>query len=201
MKVQRLQIEQQMAKISVESTMASLKIEIPKREMIIQMPKAEMSLDMEKGTIDIDMSGFRRNAGFKSMHELISDSAARAKSQLELSRREDVADADYIGALPSSGNAIGQVARRKLLETDMPEMNTGKLPEQPVKIEGKPGKLSIDWEKSDLVIKWGKYEPPIITVEPKPSVRVELVQEPKVETTVVELEIPPETGRLIDAMA
>jgi hypothetical protein len=201
MKVQRLHIEQQMAKISVESTMASLKIEIPKREMIIQMPKVEMSLDMEKGTIDIDMSGFWHNAGFKTMLEMASENAAKAKSELEQSRREEAAEADYIGALPSSGNAIGQVSRRNLLKTDMPEMNTGRLPEKPVKIEGKPGKLNINWEKSDLVIRWGKYEPPIITVEPKPSVKIELAQEPKVETTVVELEIPPETGRMIDAMA
>jgi hypothetical protein len=38
-------------------------------------------------------------------------------------------------------------------------------------------------------------------VEPKASVKVELVQEPTVECRVVEMEIPPETGRLIDTKA
>ncbi len=201
MRVRRLQIEQQMAKIAIESTMASLKIDIPKREMIIQSRKAEMTLDREEGKIELDLSVQKANLGLMGVRDLTSARIAEAKSKLEQSRLEYSADGDAIATLPSRGNAIAAVAKKNMLKTRPPEMNSGRVPQPAVRVEGKPGKLDINWTKSDLVIKWGKYEPPVITVEPKASVEIELIQEPVVECRVVEMEIPPETGRMIDAKA
>jgi hypothetical protein len=201
MKVQRLQIEQQMAKIDIESTKPVLKIDMPKREMQIETKNAEMTLDMEQGGIEIDMTAFRNNMGVRSISDFSSENIADAKVGLEQRRREYSADGDMVASLPSNGNSIAQVALKNLLATDMPEMNSGKVPEKPVRVSGQPGKIDINWSKSDIVIKWGKYEPPEITVEPKASVNVELAQEPIIECEVVEMEIPPETGRMIDLKA
>jgi hypothetical protein len=201
MKVQRLQIEQQMAKIDIESTKPVLKIDMPKREMQIVTKNAEMTLNMEQGGVEIDMTAFRNNMGVRSLSDFSSKNIADAKAGVEQRRREYTAEGDLIAALPSNGNSIAQVALSHVLAADMPEMNSGKVPEKPVKVSGQPGKIDINWSKSDVVIKWGKYEPPEITVEPKASVNIELAQEPIVECKVVEMEIPPETGRMIDIKA
>ncbi|NLF34951.1 MAG: hypothetical protein GX585_03180, partial [Clostridiales bacterium] len=65
--------------------------------------------------------------------------------------------------------------------------------------EGRPGRLKINWSKHELKINWDAYQAPTITVEPKASVHVEVVQEPAIAYTVVEMTIPAETGTAIDA--
>jgi hypothetical protein len=201
MKVNRIQIEQQMAKIEIESQKATLKIQTPKREMSIESQNAKMNVSSEMGKIELDMSNFKDRMDLKSMRELSEDFIAQAKSELVQNIKQFSSESDQIAKLPSSGNEIAQAARRRLLTPSPSKMNSGEVPKQPVEMNGKPGELDIDWTKNDLVIKWGKYEPPIITVEPKASVNVELVQKPSVECEVVEVSIPPETGRTFDTLA
>jgi hypothetical protein len=83
----------------------------------------------------------------------------------------------------------------------MPEMNSGEVPCGPVKMKGDPGSLSINWSSHDLKIEWDDYQSPQITVEPKASVDIRVVQEPYIEISVAEKMIPPEKGVAIDAEA
>jgi hypothetical protein len=68
-------------------------------------------------------------------------------------------------------------------------------------MKGDPGDLSIDWSRHDLKIEWDDFQTPQITVEPKASIDISVVQEPSIEYTVVEQMIPPEKGASIDAEA
>jgi hypothetical protein len=201
MKVARIQIDQQMARINIETQNATLKILNPKRAMSINSNDARMNVRSEMGKVELDMTNFKNKMDLKSMRDLTDDFSARAKSKLIQNIKEYSDVSDQIAKLPSTGNKIGQAARSKILKPEMPAMNSGEVPKQPVKMDGKPGKIQINWSKNELVIKWGKYEPPVIIVEPKPSVKIELVQEPEVECEVVEVYIPPETGQSIDTIA
>lgn len=201
MKVQRLQIEQQRAQIRIDSQRATLNIQMPDRTMTVEQRRAQMSVERESGEVVLDMENFRNHIGLKSIRTLTEESAARAQAQVEQSIKEFAADADFIGTLPASGNPISQVARSRMLESKAPEMNSGKVPDGTVGMEGKPGEFSIDWSKHDLKINWDAFQSPVITVEPKASVDVQIVQEPHIEFTVVEQTIPAETGTTVDAEA
>lgn len=201
MKVQRLQIEQQMAQIRVESQMASLSIEMPKRTMTVEEQRAQMSVERQDPKIELDMEEFRDNVGLKSIQSLAEESAARAQAKAEQGIREIASEGDYIGTLPAVGNPIAQVSKNRMLESKAPAMNSGAVPDGAIDMEGEPGEFSINWSKHDLRIDWDEFETPVITVEPKASVDVQIVREPSIEFTVVELTIPPETGRTVDAEA
>lgn len=201
MKVRRVQIEQEMARIRVESQMASLSIETSKRGMTVENTPARMSAERRDGTVEIDMADFRDNIGLKSIQTLAAENAARAQAQVEQSIRRLAGEADYIGTLPHAGNPIAEVARNKMLESKVPDMNSGEVPDGAIGMRGEPGSVAIDWSRHDLKINWDEFQSPVITVEPKASVDVQVVRKPTVEYTVVELTIPPETGRTIDAEA
>jgi len=201
MKVRRLEIEQQLAQISVNSQMASLSIEMPKRAMMVENKRARMTVERQSADIEIDMEDFRNHIGLKTMRTLNEEIAVRASAQADQGIKEIANDAKFIGTLPAGGNPIAQLAKSKMLEQKAPELNTGSVPPGSVKMRGKPGEFSINWSKHDLKINWDNFQSPTITVEPKATVDVKLAQEPSIEYTVVEVTIPAETGKMIDAQA
>jgi hypothetical protein len=201
MKVQRLQIEQQMAQIHIASQRASLSIEMPKRTMRVERKRARMAVDRRNGKIELNMRKFRDNIGLKGILSLAAENAARAKAKAERGIREIVRTGDRIGTLPGGENPVASAIREKMLEPETVQSDWDIVPAGAVEMEGKPGALDINWLRHDLKIAWDEYQTPIITVEPKPAVYVEIVREPNVEYTVVELTIPAETGRSIDAKA
>lgn len=190
-----------MAQIRVESRMASLSVESPKRGMTVESTPARMSAERRDGTVEIDMQEFRDNVGLKSIRTLTAESAARAQAQVAQSIREFAGESDYIGSLPHAGNPIAEVAKSKMLASKAPEIGGGGTPQGAIGMQGEPGGVSIDWSRHDLKINWDSFQSPVITVEPKAAVDVRMVQKPSVEYTVVEMTIPSETGRAIDAEA
>lgn len=201
MKVQRLQITNQMAKISVESQRASLSVETQKRQMNAETKHAQMSVEKENPKVKLDLESFRDNIGLKSYRTLNAESAAQAQADVKQYIEGINADADFIGMLPSRGNAVAQVALSKMLQSKTPEMNSGNVPDGAIKMEGIPGTIKIDWSKHDLKIIWDDFQSPVITVEPKALVKINMVQEPSVKYSVVELTVPPESGGNIDTEA
>ncbi|MPM09135.1 hypothetical protein SDC9_55451 [bioreactor metagenome] len=201
MKVQRLQITHQMAKIFVESQRASLSIETKKRQMNTKTQPAQMSVEKENPKVKLDLESFRDNIGLKSYRTLTAESAAQAQANVKQYIEGINADADFIGTLPSKGNAVAQAALSKMLQSKVPEMNSGDVPDGAIKMEGNPGTIKINWSKHDLKIIWDNFQSPVITVEPKASVKINMVQEPSVQYSVVELTIPPESGGNIDTEA
>lgn len=201
MKVQRLQIEQQMAQIRIDSKLANLSIEAPHRRMRITRQDAQMTVQREAPDVELDMQDFRNKNGIKDIKAFMDDNTAKAYRQADQGIRETARDGDFVGTLPGSGSSIGRLAKSKLLEADMPEMNSGQVPYGPVKMKGDIGALAIDWSSHDLKIEWDDYQAPQITVEPKASVDVSVAREPYLEFTVVEQAIPPEKGTAVDAEA
>lgn len=201
MKVRRIQIEQVPAQIRVESQRAALSIETQRRGMTVEKRPAQMSVERRDGTVEVDMEGLYDNIGLKSIRTLTAENAMRAQAQVEQSIRESADEADYVAALPHAGNAIAEVARSRMLGRREPAMNSGGAPPGALGMRGVPGGVSIDWSRHELKINWDDFQSPVITVEPKASVDVQVVQKPAVTCTVVELTIPPETGGTIDAEA
>lgn len=201
MRVRRIEIEQQLAQIRVDSRMASLSVEMRRRGMSVEQNNARMQVERSSPDIALDMREFRDNIGLKSVFTLTRESAARAQAQVSQSIKKFASNADFIGTLPQNGNPIAQVARRQMLEPTVFDSGRSRVPEGAVKMEGKPGNLRIDWSKHDLVINWDQFQTPVITVEPKASVEVELAREPILEFTVVEEYIPKETGQTLDTEA
>lgn len=201
MKIHRVQIEQQAAKIRVDSQMAALSIRTPKRTMQVEEQHAQMQTESRAPQVELDLEAFKANLGLQSVLDSTRENAARAQEQVEQSIREFAQQEDAVATLPSYGNSIARAARDKMLEDRTPDLCSGQVPDGAIPMKGDPGDVQIDWSKHELSINWDEYQRPVISVEPKPSVEIQLEQEPQISCTVVELSIPPETGREIDAKA
>ncbi|NCB50712.1 MAG: hypothetical protein EOM54_02345 [Clostridia bacterium] len=199
MKVQRIQIEQQMVKLEINSRLASISVDAPRRRMKIERQDAQLSIEREAPDIEIDMQDFRDNCGQKDIGSFMGEITAKAQSNARRSIQEKASDGDFVGALPGSGNSIGRLAKSKLLEVDPPVMNSGRVPYGAVKMKGNIGDIDINWSRHDIRIEWDDFQTPQITVEPKASVDINVAQEPYLEFTVVEESIPAEKGTAIDA--
>jgi hypothetical protein len=70
--------------------------------------------------------------------------------------------------------------------------------ENPVSFGIDPGMLEIDWTDHEITIRWDEYQAPVIVIDPKPSVNIELEQEPSIEIKVVEYVYPPEQGATVN---
>lgn len=201
MKVVRLEIvSQQMAKLGIETQRAELSIKAPVRKIqSIQPKRARMVIKREAPSLDIDMARFRNNVGLKDIGTLTQELSRQASNQASQAIREMDRNGDAMAKLPHSGNMIAQIARNRLLAPGKPLAGTGMAQDPTVGMAGHPGSISIDWSTQDMTISWDENQAPIITLEPKPSVDIQLAQEPNIEFRVVEQMIPAETGRAIDA--
>jgi hypothetical protein len=202
MKIRRLQVEEnQMAQIRVESRMARLSIDTRLRRIKqTEQQSAQMRVIRENPSIETDMEELRNNIGLKDTVTLTRDMTSRAASHMEQAIKTARRNSDYISSLPQSGNPIAQVERQNVLAVPrLPE--AGGIIDPTVDIRCNPGSISIDWSIQDVTIIWDDYQSPVIRVEPKPSVNVELVQEQRLSFRVVEQSIPPEAGRMIDEEA
>lgn len=199
MKVRRLQIEsEQMARLSIETQMARLSINAPVRRIkAVQQQRVQMTVSREYPSLEVNMESLRNNIGLKSVGTLVQESAAQAVSQAQQGIKNIENNGDFVSALPRRGNPIADIARSTMLRTKQ-AAPSGRASDPTVSVKSNPGSLSIDWSLQDISISWDDYQSPIITVEPKPSVDVMLVQEPHLEFKVVEQSYPPETGRTID---
>ena len=115
-----------------------------------------------------------------------------------------VAKGDYLAKLPdqTGGRKIGQHAKQKLIESVAPaSYGRSQLPQKGIEVTGKKGDFSIDWTPYKLDISWGAMQRPVITLDPKGSVNVELAQRASVECNVVTMTIPKEIGNLVDTSA
>ncbi|MPM97961.1 hypothetical protein SDC9_145142 [bioreactor metagenome] len=169
--------------------------------MTVDQARAQMRVEQQAPEVELDMQAFRDTLGMKTMGTLNKQAAQRAKSTASQGIKDIAADANFVGTLPSEGNAIGKLARMRMMEVSTPQTGIGEGATGNVGMKGDPGKLQIDWDKHDLKITWNDYQTPVITVEPKPSVSVEMIQEPQVQITVVEMSIPPEVGVAMDQLA
>ncbi|MGE4354054.1 MAG: DUF6470 family protein [Oscillospiraceae bacterium] len=201
MKIQRLQIEQQFIQIGVDSQFAALSISIPTRRMKISRQDAEMDINRQSPDISLDMQDFRNNNGIKDIEAFSEEYTTKAFEHVSRSIRRLASDGDFMGALPSKGNKIAELAKNRMLESHAPQMNSGDVPYGAIKMKGDPGSFNIDWTSHDVKIQWDDYQTPKIIVEPKASVDVYVAREPLIEYTVIEQTIPAESGREIDARA
>jgi len=198
MKIQRLQIEQQMMRIRVESQRAALSIDYPaQRQMRIDRQDAKMTVKKEQPKIKLDMQDFCNHHGMQDIGSFTAKSAAQACEDISQNIREIVSDGNTIARVPNNGNPIAELAKSKMLKVETPDMDGG-VPYGPVKMDGDPGAIRMDWSKYDLKIIWDKYQSPEINVKPKASVDARVVQDPYIKCTVVEQTIPPEKGAAFD---
>ena len=202
MKIRKLQVEEsQMAQIRVRFQLARVSIETNLRGIKqVDRQAARMKVSREAPSIETDMKNLHNNIGLKDSVTLTRAMASNAVEQMEQAVKSMWREYEYIATLPHDGNPIAQLARQKLLEA--PEMPAaGGVVDPTVDVHANLGSLNIDWSIQDVTIVWDDYQEPVIRLDPKPSIDVELVQEPRISFRVVEQSIPPETGRTIDEEA
>lgn len=201
MKVVRLEIvSRQMARLSIESQRAGLSIEAPARRIrSIQPHSATMEVSLENPSIDVDMERFQNNVGLKSVPTLTRDISRQASNHADQAIKEMNRNGDAMARLPRNGNVIAQIAKNEVLAPVQPLTGSGVAQDATVEVTGHPGSVSIDWSMQDMSIIWDENQAPVIRLEPKPSVNIELAQAANIEFRVVEQMIPAESGRKIDA--
>lgn len=203
MEVQRVQIEQQMARIKIESQRAQIKIEQQMRQLEINMERAQMSVNQEHGSLDVDSTALKNNTARKDIYTLQDHYASSAVQQGRQGIAEIVSDAAFVGDIPNRSGAskIGQLARQKMLDPTPPSTGRSTLPQSGIDITGKKGEFSIDWTPYKLDISWGDMQGPVVTLDPKAQVNVELAQRASVDCSVVTMTIPKDIGNLVDTSA
>lgn len=204
MEVQRVQIEQQMARIKVETQRARLKIEQEMRQMEINMERAKMTVNRENASLEVDSTALKNNTARRDIYTLQDHFASNSISKGFQGISDIVAKGDYLAKLPdqTGGRKIGQHAKQKLIESVAPaSYGRSQLPQKGIEVTGKKGDFSIDWTPYKLDISWGAMQRPVITLDPKGSVNVELAQRASVECNVVTMTIPKEIGNLVDTSA
>jgi hypothetical protein len=190
-----------MARLRIEVQLARLSIDYKHRRIKeIQQQSAQMKVSREYPSLQVDMRSLRNNIGLKNIEVLVRENVSQAYSSVQQSIKTIENSGDQIAALPRKGNAIAAIARQNMLRTRQPSVPRG-VSDPTVGMKSNPGSLSIDWSLQDLTISWDDYQAPVITLDPKPSVNIELAQEARIEFKVVEQSIPPESGRTIDKEA
>ncbi|MGI5970204.1 MAG: DUF6470 family protein [Oscillospiraceae bacterium] len=200
MRVLRLNIEQQMAQIDVDIQNARLHLKTPERRLLIENKRPEMKAEYEKPSIELDMEEFKANLGLKSYSQLTAEAAQRAMADARRGIREIVNQSEYLSDVTKNGNKVGHLAKREMLEYKEPEMGHSLVPAT-VKMDGRPGKLEIEWTGYELSIDLVGDIMPEFYVEPPCSVNVEISTPPRVEISVTEVYIPPSSGRNVNKEA
>ena len=188
-----------MARISVQAEMARLSINAPTRRIkAVQQNRAQMKVIRKHPSIKVDMTSLRNNIGLKSIKTLTREIAAQSVAQAKQGIKNIENNGDFVAAFSGSGNPIAEIARRAMLQTRRVPSAPGRAVDPTVNVKSDPGSLRIDWSMQDISITWDDYQAPVITIEPKHTVDVVLVQKPHLEFRVVEQSYPRESGRTVD---
>ena len=198
MRVMRINIEQQLAQIDIKTQQAQLRVEMPDRRMEISQQRPVMTTRRGKSEVKLDMDELKSNTGRKPFDQLMAESAQSAKAEARQGVSDIVNQSKFIGDVTINGNKVAMAAKDKMLRYIEPDMGRSPGPPAAVKMEGKPGKLEIEWSDYELSIDWIGECTPEVYVEPPCSVDVEISREPSVKISVTELDIPASSGRNIN---
>lgn len=202
MKVRRLQVEtMELARLRVQTERAQISIEAPLRRIAdLQPQRTQMDISSESPSVKVDMTSLMNNIGLKDIGTLAQDVVTEAQAKAKQGIKEIENNGDTVAKLINRGNAIAQIARSRILEVAQPAKPRGAV-DPTAEIIVNTGSLKIDWSTQDLKIQWDELQMPVISVDPKASVDISLAQKAHVEFKVVELSIPPVTGRNVDQRA
>lgn len=199
MKVHRVVIDQQMGQIEVTTTRARLNIETARREMNIENKPAKASIERKAPQLHLDQTNLRNNTARRGISAEAQAYAQKAASLARQGIEQTASDGNFVGTLPGHNNGIPDVALSHMLEVNTPSYDRSTVPSQGVAVRATPGDVNINWANYDVEISWDEMQLPSITVEPKPSVNIQLATRPSLEVEVVEEEIPPEMpGQIVD---
>ena len=193
MRIQKLQIKQKFARISIQSQMARLQIRTPIRRIKeVDVKRAQLIVQRKGPRVKIDPTVLLRNTARGTLQHLITTKAAEARGSLQKVIQNLNQKAKEMLVTTDRKDLIAQQAMDNMLKVRefKPLANIG---ENPVSFGIDPGMLEIDWTDSRHH-QVDEYQAPVIVIDPKPSVNIELEQEPSIEIKVVEC-LPPERGR------
>jgi hypothetical protein len=197
MRVMRINIEQQRAQIDIDIQNARLQLKMPDRRMEIRHIQPEMAVASEAPEVRLDMDELKANTGLKNNDQLLAEAVQKAKAEARQGVRDIVNLSDFLGDVTVQGNKVAMAAKDQMLAYQNPDMGRSPVPPG-VEMDGKPGKLEIEWTDHDLSIDWtGDYMPEFY-VEPPCSVNVEISRPPSVKISVEEVYIPASSGRNVN---
>lgn len=201
MQISRLEIEQEQAKIEVSSQLARIQVQSQNRAVQINMEPGELSVDYMPGEVDLDQTSLQENTARRDVFALQKHYAAVAAQKAQQGIAQTAQDGDFM-AQPGQGAEYlaGQLAQMHMLNTPTPTYGRSSVPSDAVSMDGKGGSCEIEWTPQEVEIQWDRYSRPTVSLEPPPSVEVELVQRPEVNCTLLQEEtaVPPGTAIDID---
>ena len=107
MRVQRVQIEQQMARLQIQSQRARLKVERAERQMEIINEPASMKVDRDYGKISIDATELENNTARRDVYTLQDVFASNSLSQAQQGIKSIAQGGDFVADLPNnSGGSL-----------------------------------------------------------------------------------------------
>lgn len=193
----RINIEQQTAQIDIDIQHARLRVKMPERRMEIRHTRPEMAVSSEAPEVRVDMDELKANAGLKTSGQLLAAAEQKAEAAARQGVREIVNLAGFLGDVTVEGNKVAMAAKERMLAYRNPAMGRSPVPPR-AEMDGKPGKLEIEWTGYDLLIEWTGDVMPEFYVEPPCSVNVEISRPPSLKITVEEVYIPPSSGRNVN---
>jgi len=199
-RIQRVNIEQQLAEIGVTSTRASMNITQPRMRMNIKTENPRMEIEKKAPTFHINRKKVMAESGLKGSRELSRDFSGKGKAAAMRSARTAKNDGNFLGETRNPGDRVGQLARNKAMEraTRKKDFNIGLMPQSSPEVEWDKGHMRINWSKHSIVIDWDGEYMPQLTVDPKHSVEVFLRTEPYFRIMVEEVLDPGMPGANVD---
>lgn len=178
--------------------MARLQIRTPIRRIKeVDVKRAQLIVQRKGPRVKIDPTVLLRNTARGTLQHLITTKAAEARGSLQKVIQNLNQKAKEMLVTTDRKDLIAQQAMDNMLKVRefKPLANIG---ENPVSFGIDPGMLEIDWTDHEITIRWDEYQAPVIVIDPKPSVNIELEQEPSIEIKVVEYVYPPEQGATVN---
>lgn len=195
----KLNIQQQRAEINVEIQNAQLHVKMPRREMVINHEPARMEIRRSEGEVDLDLRAFKSNLGLKNYDEITRAAAQKAKVKAQENVKENVSEGIQLQDR-SKGQTIGKLAKNKMMAPKNPRPGRNPVP-PPVEMDGKPGRMEIEWVKGGITIDWEGDNLVEVYVEPPHSVEIQLSQRPSVQVSIEEESLSDFKGRKVSAEA
>ncbi len=182
----QIQMESVTGQIGIRTLPAKQSIEQPKAVVEIQQPPAEMQIERTSSKLTIDQTKAWEDMNLKSIPRLVADFAQEGRSKAMEGAARRAEEGDELMRIEYGGNPLPGIAKRN---SERPEasFNIGFIPS--------PFSVKLDYEPSDLDIRWTRNEPiihaepqkPVIGYEPG-NVDIYMEREPSLKIDFINLE-------------
>ena len=198
MKLVRLEISQEFAKIDISSRRAGLKIEQKLPQIEINQGLPSMDANLELGKVELDSNPLKENTARASIFSSQKSFAAKSKAKAEQGVKATIQEGEFLAQQPNPGDLIGKLAYNKLMTVDEGKFGRSELPSSAIIMKGSAGNCEIQGDIPDFDIAWEVYQRQKLELDPPPEINIMLAQEAQLSCIVRDETIGRVDGRYVD---